>query len=218
MQGSGRPPGTPSTLVAPRRMRFAFVGDSYCGKTAMLLRFYRDAFTHTVAPTQYELFNKTINVDGKDVELELWDTSGRIELHQLSLLSYLAWDAIFLCFSVNSDKKFTNAQTKWINEIRTHCHGAPIFLIGLKKDTRVGSGLWAPLFPSWETRIGASEGSMAANGIGAVKYMECSAKTGDGVYRIFEEGVRTIQAIRSGEEAVAREKTLGLGLGKLLCF
>lgn len=115
-------------------MRFIFVGDSGCGKSSMLLsvhcyhnhhmpncvdaptnecrRFYRDTFTPTSTPTQYELFNKIVRSGGQDVDLELWDTSGKIELNQLSLLSYLTWDAVFLCFSVNSDKNFRNAQTK----------------------------------------------------------------------------------------------------------
>ncbi|ORY71913.1 small GTPase superfamily, partial [Pseudomassariella vexata] len=200
------------------RLRFVFVGDSACGKSSMLLRFYRDTFTQAWLPTQYELFNKTVDVDGQDFDLELWDTSGNIELNQLSLLSYLAWDGVFLCFSVNSDKKFTNAQTKWINSIRMHCPGAPVFLLGLKKDTRVGSGMWAPLFPTWETRIGASEGSMAAHAMGTVKYMECSAKTGEGVDRIFEEGVRIVQTLRAGDDATIREKPQKMSLGKLFCF
>ncbi|KAH6648941.1 small GTPase superfamily [Truncatella angustata] len=199
-------------------LRFAVVGDYRCGKTCMLLRFYFDTFTRNHIPTQYELFNKTINVDGKNADLELWDTSGRIELKQLSLLSYLAWDGIFLCFSVDSDNKFTNAQTKWINQIHMHCHGAPIFFVGLKKDTRVGSGIWAPLFPSFETRVGASEGAMAARNLGAVRYMECSAKTGEGVNLVFEEGVRTIRAIQSGRDSMAREKSRGTSLGHMLCF
>lgn len=181
-------------------------------------RFYFDTFTDNWAPTQYELFNKSINVDGKYSDLELWDTSGRIELHQLRLLSYLAWDGIILCFSVNSDKKFANAQTKWINEIHMHCHGAPVFLVGLKKDTRIGSGIWAPLFPNLETRIGTSEGAIAARSIGAVSYMECSAKTGEGVNKVFENGVQMIRAARSGKEAMARDKSQGTSLGQLLCF
>lgn len=181
-------------------------------------RFYFSTFTWNHTPTRYELFNKSIDVDGNGADIELWDTSGQIELHQLALLSYLNWDGIYLCFSVNSDKQFTNAQTKWINEIHTHCRGTPVFLIGLKKDTRVGSGIWAPLFPNLETRVGASEGSMAANSIGAVKYMECSAQTGDGVNRIFEEGVRTVRNIRSGNEAMAQDKSQNMGLGQLLCF
>jgi hypothetical protein len=105
-----------------------------------------------------------------------------------------------------------------MNEIRMHCRGAPVFLLGLKKDTRVGSGIWAPLFPSWETRIGASEGAMAANHVNAVKYMECSAKTGEGISHVFEEAVRIVQVIRTGDEAMQREKSQGMSRGQMLCF
>lgn len=63
-----------------------------------------------------------------------------------------------------------------------------------------------------------SQGAMAANGIGAVKYMECSAMTGEGVDRVFEESVRTVQALQSGKYALTEEKTQGHGLGQLLCF
>lgn len=59
---------------------------------------------------------------------------------------------------------------------------------------------------------------MAANGIGAIKYMECSAMTGEGVYRIFEDGVRIVRAIQSGQDDMPQDKTQGFGLGQLLCF
>jgi len=42
-------------------------------------------------------------------------------------------------------------------EVQKYCRGAPVFLVGLKIDTRVGSGLWAPLFPAFDTRIAATE-------------------------------------------------------------
>ena len=33
-------------------------------------------------------------------------------LEQLARLSYLAWDAVFLCFSVNSMRSFNSARTQ----------------------------------------------------------------------------------------------------------
>ncbi|KAH8664176.1 P-loop containing nucleoside triphosphate hydrolase protein [Xylariales sp. PMI_506] len=211
------PPGTPTKPPASQRMRFAVVGDDNSGKTCMLLRFYRNSFCEDWNPTQYELFNKTILVDGQHVEVELWDMAGKIELHQLSLLSYLAWDAIFLCFSVNCERKFANAQTHWMDEIRKTCGDIPVVVVGTKIDTRIGSGSWAPLFPNMNTRISASEGAMAANGVGAIRYLECSAKTGHGVSHVFEEGVRSVRAFEAGPEASIREKNHGPGIGQLLC-
>ncbi|KAK7966047.1 GTP-binding protein rhoA [Apiospora aurea] len=217
IQGSATPPGTPVNFVPSRpRLRFVFVGDQYCGKSSMLLRFCRGIFHGTWAPTQYELYEQPVVMDDQLIDMELWDTSGKLELHQLSRLSYLSWDAVFICFSVNSDKKFIHAQGRWMLEVQRYCRGAPVFLVGLKKDTRVGTGLWAPLFSDFDTRIGATEGAMAATGMGAVKYLECSAKTGDGVNRVFEESLRYLQTTRHdlGNPGPSR----GSGLRQLLCF
>ncbi|KAI0470901.1 P-loop containing nucleoside triphosphate hydrolase protein [Xylariaceae sp. FL0804] len=208
-------------------MRFVFVGDAEAGKSSLLLRYYRDTFTLHYSKTQYELFTQTVTVDGQDIDLEMWDTSGDIALHQLQLLSYLAWDAVFLCFPVNSLKRFNSAKTKWLEEIRQHCRDAPVVLLGTKMDLRVGSGLWAPLFPNLETRIPAAEGASAAHRMGAVKYLECSAKTGEGVDRVFEEGVRSVFDERAADEEAARLKMgqqskadhQGGGvMGRLSCF
>ncbi|KAK8041272.1 GTPase Rho1 [Apiospora phragmitis] len=217
IQGSATPPGTPVHFVPSRpHLRFVFVGDQMCGKSSMLHRFCRGVFNETWSPTKYEMYQQPVVMDDQVIDLELWDTSGKLELHQLSRLSYLSWDAVFICFSVNNDKKFTHAQGRWMMEVRKYCRGAPVFLVGLKKDTRVGSGLWAPLFPAFDTRIGATEGAMAATGMGAVKYLECSAKTGDGVNRVFEESLRHLQATR--HDLGNPEPSRGSGLRQLLCF
>ncbi|KAI1761325.1 P-loop containing nucleoside triphosphate hydrolase protein [Hypoxylon sp. FL1150] len=196
-------------------MRFVFVGDSGCGKSKMLLYaipflrlslFFLDR-TMAYIPTQYELFNKTATVDGQDVDLELWDTSGDFEQHQLRLLSYLAWDAVFLCFSLDSVSRFTNAQTKWVDEIRKHCRDAPTILIGLKKDTRIGSGMWAPLYPQLAARVCATEGAKAAGIMRATKYIECSASTGENVDHVFEEGVRLVLKGRAEAAELEQNQT-----------
>ncbi|KAI1501074.1 P-loop containing nucleoside triphosphate hydrolase protein [Biscogniauxia marginata] len=218
-------PNTPTTVSDRPKMRFVLVGDSECGKSSLLLRYYRDTFTLDYAKTQYELFNKYTVVDGQEVELEMWDTCGDIKLHQLCLLSYLAWDAVILCFDVNNSRRFNNAKTKWVNEIRKFCRDAPVILVGLKKDQRGRSELWAPMFPHMETRIPAAEGTFAANTMGAIKYIECSAKTGEGVDHVFEEAVRVVFDERAADEETERlrkEKAKKQGgrntLSQMLCF
>ncbi|KAI1870478.1 uncharacterized protein JN550_005021 [Neoarthrinium moseri] len=205
-------PGPPPPPPPPKRLRYVFVGDTKCGKTSMLLRFSRGAFPEMWNQTQYELFSKNIDVDGKAYDLELWDTSGIFEYHQLSLLNYLTWDAIFICFSVNSDRKFINAQNRWALEVMKYCRGGvPVFLVGLKTDTRPYRGVWSPFIEEVDTR-----GMMAARDMGAVRYLECSAKTGEGVDQVFEESTRNVENIRAGRP-VTREK-VSIGLGDILCM
>ncbi|KAK7750223.1 hypothetical protein SLS62_007853 [Diatrype stigma] len=215
------PPSRPVsgvTSIDRPKMQFVCVGDSKSGKSSMLLRYYLDTFDESYfKPTQYELYTKTAAVDGQQVDLEIWDTSGDIKLHQLQKLTYLTWDAVFLCFSLTSQSGFQNAQTKWLKEIRTHCGDVPIILVGLQKDERSNGGLWTSFYRG--ARISAGEGSMAATGMGAVAYMECSAKTGEGVERVLEQGVRSVFDERAADQAARiNDKPIAHRLGQALCF
>ncbi|KAI2641427.1 P-loop containing nucleoside triphosphate hydrolase protein [Hypomontagnella submonticulosa] len=213
----------PSPSVKRHCMRFVFVGDTGCGKSSLLLRYHRGAFSSVHKKTKYEMFAKTVHVDGQEVDLELWDTSGDISLHQLQLISYLAWDAVFLCFSVDICGHLAYTQIKWIEEIRKNCNDAPIILVGLKKDKRVGSGMWAPTYRQLQAHIHATEESTASGIARAVKYIECSAKTGENVHRVFEEGVRMVLCDREEEDELAQtQKKQGdresTSFSKLMCF
>ncbi|KAI0197133.1 small GTPase superfamily [Xylaria flabelliformis] len=200
-------------------MRFVFIGDAKCGKSSILLRFYRDTFTLHYKPTQYELFHKGIAVDEQSTDIELWDTAGDVRLEQLERLSYLAWDAVFLCFSVDSERSFNNARTQWTAQIRRYTRGAPLILVGTKTDQRVGASLWAPLYPHLDSKITATEGTMTATEIGAIKYVECSAKTGQGINGVLEEGVRAVFHRRAAHEKHEMKSNNRLsGVSEFLCF
>ncbi|KAK6219209.1 hypothetical protein LQW54_002458 [Pestalotiopsis sp. IQ-011] len=213
---SGAAATLPSYERPHERMRLAVVGDQNSGKTNMLLRWYFDSFDSNWYPTSYELYSRLINVDGKLSDLEIWDTSGNRQLHQLSMLSYLQWDAVFLCFSINSDRKFMNAQSQWLNELHMYCPRVPIFLVGLKIDTR--NTHWSQyLTDMQDLKVSAPEGDAAAYRMGAVKYLECSAKTGAGVEHVFEEAVRCIRNLRSGKPPVGEKKEGGFCFRNLMC-
>ncbi|KAI0834734.1 P-loop containing nucleoside triphosphate hydrolase protein [Hypoxylon sp. FL0890] len=199
------PSGPTASASDPSRekMRFIFVGDTGCGKSNLLLRFYLGTFNPDHVKTQYEMFNKTIEVDNKEVDLELWDTSGDIALNQLGLLSYLEWDTVFLCYGMDDINLFKATQSMWVDQIRKYCRDAPVYLVGLKKDTRSGTGLSAPLRPDIRARLCSIENEYGDILMRAIKYSECSAKTGDGVDRVFQEAVRTVLADRGHDQEVA---------------
>ncbi|KAI1411912.1 P-loop containing nucleoside triphosphate hydrolase protein [Hypoxylon sp. FL1857] len=215
---------TTSLSDRPREsMRFIIVGDAGCGKSNLLLRFYRDTFDLTYTKTRYELFTKTIDVDGKEVDLELWDTSGEIGLQQIQSLSYLSWDTVFLCYSMENVDVFMKSQEMWVNQIRKHCGGAPVVLVGLKKDTRRGTGLFAPLRPDLRARLCSIENEYGDVLMRTMKYLECSAMTGENVERVFEEATRAVLADRGHDEEIARthsrlEVQEAGGISKFMCF
>lgn len=78
----------------------------------------------------------------------------------------------------------------WIPEITRKCPHTPVVLVGLKADLRddlendVDSKK-----RSW-TPIHSKQGFAMAKEIGAVTYLECSAKNETGIKKVFEEAAR----------------------------
>jgi Ras homolog gene family, member A len=56
------------------RKKLVIVGDGACGKTCLLIVFKKNEFLETYIPTVFESYVAEIVVDGKKVELALWDT------------------------------------------------------------------------------------------------------------------------------------------------
>lgn len=64
--------------MASTRKKLVIVGDGACGKTCLLIVFSKDQFPEVYVPTVFENYVADIEVDGKCVELALWDTAGNI--------------------------------------------------------------------------------------------------------------------------------------------
>jgi Ras family protein A len=77
-----------------------------------------------------------VEVDGKRVELALWDTAGQEDYDRLRPLSYPDSHVIIICFAIDSPDSLDNVQEKWISEVNHFCPGLPIILVGCKKDLR----------------------------------------------------------------------------------
>lgn len=67
--------------MASIRKKLVIVGDGACGKTCLLIVFSKDQFPEVYVPTVFENYVADIEVDGKQVELALWDTAGEWEGH-----------------------------------------------------------------------------------------------------------------------------------------
>ncbi|XP_043357641.1 rho-related GTP-binding protein RhoC-like [Dermochelys coriacea] len=60
--------------MAAIRKKLVIVGDGACGKTCLLIVFSKDQYPEVYVPTVFENYIADIEVDGKQVELALWDT------------------------------------------------------------------------------------------------------------------------------------------------
>ncbi|KAF7249744.1 Transforming protein RhoA, partial [Varanus komodoensis] len=206
--------------MAAIRKKLVIVGDGACGKTCLLIVFSKDQFPEVYVPTVFENYVADIEVDGKQVELALWDTAGQEDYDRLRPLSYPDTDVILMCFSIDSPDSLENIPEKWTPEVKHFCPNVPIILVGNKKDLRndehtrrelakmkqaelkaayISSSLLSQQQPC-EEPVKPEEGRDMANRIGAFGYMECSAKTKDGVREVFEMATRAALQARRGKK------------------
>lgn len=158
----------------------------------MLISYTTDSFPVQYVPTVFDNYSAQMSLDGNVVNLGLWDTAGQEDYDRLRPLSYPQTDVFILCFSVVSPVSFDNVASKWIPEIRQHCPDAPVILVGTKLDLRDEAEPMRALQAEGKSPISKTQGMKMAQKIKAVKYLECSALTQQGLTQVFEDAVRSI--------------------------
>lgn len=79
-----------------------------------------------------------------------------------------------MCFSIDSVVSFENIRLKWFEEIKQYCPEVPFILVGTKLDIKL-------------RKVSVQQGIDLAKQLGAVKYIECSALTKQGLKVVFDE-------------------------------
>jgi len=182
--------------MAAIRKKLVIVGDGACGKTCLLIVFSKDQFPEVYVPTVFENYVADIEVDGKQVELALWDTAGQEDYDRLRPLSYPDTDVILMCFSVDSPDSLENIPEKWTPEVKHFCPNVPIILVGNKRDLRNDEGTKHELAKMKQEPVKIDEGRAMSEKINAFSYLECSAKTKDNVWQVFETATRAALQVK----------------------
>ncbi|SCU87405.1 LADA_0E03818g1_1 [Lachancea dasiensis] len=172
------------------RRKLVIVGDGACGKTCLLIVFAKGKFPQVYVPTVFDNYVADVEVDGRRVELALWDTAGQEDYDRLRPLSYPDSNVVLICFSIDLPDSLENVMEKWISEVLHFCQGVPIILVGCKVDLRNDSQVIENLRTNGQEPVSQASAQEVAEQIGAVEYIECSAKTGYGVREVFEAATR----------------------------
>ena len=172
-------------MAVPRK-KLVIVGDGACGKTCLLSTFSKDEFPEVHVPTVFETDVADIEVDDTLVELALWDTAGQEDYDRLRPLSYPDTDVILMCFSIDSPDSLENIPEKWTPEVRHFCPNVPIILVGNKKDLRNDENTKRELSKMKQEPVKFDDANAICEKIGGRAYLECSAKTKEGVREVFK--------------------------------
>lgn len=111
------------------------------------------------------------------------------ELDRLRPLCYKNADVFLLCYSVVRPCSFRNLITRWVPEIRQHCPGAPLVLVGTQLDLREDVQVLIHLAQNQERPVGTEEGRQLGQEIGAVGFAECSALTQKNLKDAFDSAI-----------------------------
>ncbi|KAJ3416097.1 U2 small nuclear RNA auxiliary factor 2 [Chytridiales sp. JEL 0842] len=147
-------------------------------------------------------------VDGKPINLGLWDTAGQEDYDRLRPLSYPQTDVFLICFSLVSPPSFENVRTKWYPEISHHAPHTPIILVGTKLDLREDRETIEKLREKRMAPLSYPQGMQMAKEVGAVKYLECSALTQKGLKNVFDEAIRAVLCPAPTNKKSKKEKCL----------
>lgn len=190
----------PASLLHPPTWPQVIVGDGACGKTSLLVSYTTGSFPQDYCPSVVDNYSANVMVDGKPVNLGLWDTAGQEDYDRLRPLSYPQTDVFLVCFSVASRASFENAKSKWHAELNHHAAGVPFVLVGTKADLRgCGGG-----------EVTGAEAAAAAQRMGAVGYFETSALQGHGLQPLFDQAIKAKLCAPCGKRRLKTKGQLSL--------
>ncbi|EIW61838.1 CC42_CANAL CELL division control protein 42 [Trametes versicolor FP-101664 SS1] len=164
------------------------VGDSVVGKTCLLISYAANEFPTEYVPAVYDCA-VTVMIGDDPYTLGLFDTANEKYNNHPRSLSYPQTDVFLVCFSVTSPASFENVKEKWFPEVRHHCPGVPCIIVGTQIDLRDDRQVLEKLVRQKQRPITSVQGERLARELGAVKYMECSALTREGLKNVFDKAI-----------------------------
>lgn len=156
------------------------VGDCTVGKTSLAISYSTGAFPEEHIPTIFDNYTVNVQVDGQPINLGIWDTAGQEEYSRLRPLSYPSTDMFIACFSLESPASFGNVRSQWYPELSYYCPKTPIILVGTKMDIADRKNIEKIMVEK------------LVKDIGAITCVECSAKTNEGVNKVFDAAIRGV--------------------------
>ena len=108
-------------------------------------------------------------------------------------------DLCLMCYSVVDPISYQHIYSHWFKEFRQQYPHSPTLLVGTKVDLRTDSSCLGVLRWSNSAPLTSIDGRLLCADLGSLSYIECSAKTGQGVKDEFLEAARIVLYYRRPE-------------------
>ncbi|MCQ2815743.1 MAG: Rab family GTPase [archaeon] len=160
--------------------RFIVIGDAAVGKSCLLLQYtdntFRNLHTCTIG---VEFGAKMIEVKGKKVKVQIWDTAGQEQFQAITRSYYKGAVGALVVYDITRKDSFEHI-SNWLREIKQHgSQDVVILLIGNKCDLED------------KRAVTYEEGQKLADDNGLI-FLETSAKDNTNVSEAFYAGAERI--------------------------
>lgn len=181
--------------------KYIIIGDTGVGKSCLLLQFTDKRFQPVHDLTiGVEFGARMINIDSKQIKLQIWDTAGQESFRSITRSYYRGAAGALLVYDITRRDTFSHLAS-WLEDARQHANPSmTIMLIGNKSDL------------SHKREVSTEEGERFAAEHGLI-FLETSARTDTNVDEAFINTARRIhEKIESGD-VDANNETFGIKIG-----
>lgn len=184
-------------------IRLVIVGEPCVGKSTVIQRYSKgDFIPYYVSTIGVDFFSKVLNVDGKNVKIQVWDTAGQERFRTITKSYYRKTAGIILMFDVSKEESFDKL-SYWLADIEKFKEpSAKVLLIGNKSDL--------------EKRVSQSKIEQLCD-VFKLNYLETSAKLNKNIDQIFIDIIRGIINSDNLNELVIPNRELEMKNNNLEC-
>ena len=168
-------------------LKILLIGDSTVGKTSILFRYINDEFPECYMSTigvEYKI--KALIINGKKVNLRIWDTSGQERYRSITQNFYRNANGILFVFDITNKESFNNIKI-WLTDSENCETKVTKILIGNKIDLKDERKVDMEAIEKFAEKK-------------EMKYFETSAKEGINIDEIFRELAEQILGNKTDEE------------------
>ncbi|KAM3863528.1 rho-related GTP-binding protein RhoN [Diretmus argenteus] len=196
------------------RCKIVVVGDTQCGKTALLHVFAKDCYPENYVATVFENYTASFEIEKQRIELNMWDTSGSSYYDNVRPLAYPDSDAVLICFDISRPETLDSVMKKWQGETQEFCPNAKVVLVGCKLDMRTDVSTLRELSKQRLIPVTHEQGSTIARQMGAVAYVECTSKVSENSVRdVFH--ITTLASVRRPHKPQLKRSSSRRGLKRV---
>ncbi len=157
------------------------------GKTSILMQYTQDTFDSKTKNTiGVDLKVRMVDFMGKRLKLTLWDTAGQERFRTLTASYYRGANGVVLVYDVTNRASFEHVKD-WLEEVNVYCTNERVvrMLVGNKIDRED------------DRKVTKVEAMDFARSHGML-FIECSAKTKEGVNQAFQELIQKTLEVQDG--------------------